>query len=137
MSRSHSETISCSTCRNIQEFTVWESVNVSVDPELKQLLLNGDLTTFHCANCGHEAHVAFDCLYHDMDRSLALWLKYPDDSGTAHIDPAALGLLSAIDSKYKCRIVTSFHELLDKIRVFEDGFSIQNYFELTHLDSPL
>ena len=123
MSRKHEETIGCSSCRTQQDFTVWDSVNVSVDPSLKQSLLDGDLTTFRCPRCRHEAHVAYDCLYHDMDSSLAVWLKYPEPHRALKIDPAATAVFSKIIDNYTCRIVASFHELLDKIRVFDDGFT--------------
>lgn len=122
MSHNHQEMVDCSYCRAQQPFTVWDSVNVWVDPKLKQSLLNGDLTTFRCQHCGHEAHVAYDCLYHDMDRSLAIWLKYPEPDGSFNIDRAAKAMFSTLGENYTCRIVASFHELLDKIRVFDDGF---------------
>jgi len=122
VSRNHQETIGCSQCGNHQDFVVWDSVNVSVDPNLKKSLMDGDLTTFICSNCGNEAHVEFDCLYHDMDNSLAIWLKHPDADGLVSVDPRALEMFSSFMENYTRRIVTSFHELLDKIRIYDDGF---------------
>ncbi|MBT4502597.1 MAG: hypothetical protein HOC74_33000 [Gemmatimonadetes bacterium] len=58
MSSSRKEILRCSNCSAEQPFTVWESINVSVDPKLKQPLLSGDLTKFWCRRCGNEAHVA-------------------------------------------------------------------------------
>lgn len=123
MSRSRKVTIRCSSCGREQPFVAWESINVSVDPDLKQLLLDGVLTTFRCDYCGHEAHIEYDCLYHDMDRNLALWLKYPGSDGQARVDPLTKGLFSAVCPTHTRRLVYSFHELVDKIRVFDDGLS--------------
>ncbi len=122
MSSFHEETIGCSSCGTQESFTVWDSVNVSVDPNLKRSLFDGDLTTFRCPRCRHEAHLAYDCLYHDMDKSLAIWLKYPEPDGSAEIDPATAMFSTFVDN-YTCRKVVSFHELLDKIHVFDDGFT--------------
>jgi len=123
MSRSHEVMITCPSCGQGQPFVVSESINVSVDPDLKQSLLEGALTTLRCRRCGHEAHVEYDCLYHDMDRFLKVWLKYPDADGKFQIDPAAEAMFSIFAHTYTCRLVHSYHELLDKIRVFDDGFS--------------
>jgi hypothetical protein len=118
MSRNHEEPIRCASCNAQQDFTVWESINVTVDPHLKQSLLNGDLTTFRCKRCGNEAHVAYNCLYHDMDNSLAIWLKDEDDEE----NKAAKQMFLAATHLKTTRTVRTLHELFDKIRVFDDGF---------------
>lgn len=123
MSLGEEQPISCSRCRQEQPFTVWSSVNVTEDPKLKDQLLTHELTTFRCSRCGHEAHVAFDLLYHDMDKRLAIWLKYPDDTGRFGVDPLARDLFAAITDEYTCRRVPSFQELLEKILVFDSGLN--------------
>ena len=117
MSRSRQEAIRCSRCNGQQPFTVWESINVTVDPDLKKPLLDGNLTTFHCNRCENEAHVAHDCLYHDMDRSLAIWLKAKD---TSESRKAKQMFLAATQIK-NSRTVRTAHELCDKIRIYDDG----------------
>lgn len=123
MSRSNQEKILCPSCGEGQLFTIWDSINVSIDPDLKTQLLKGELATMRCRNCEEETHVEYDCLYHDMDRFLALWLKYPGDDVTAQIDPAMGGNFPDLTTKYVCRLIPSFHELLDKICIFDDGFT--------------
>lgn len=117
MSRTRQETIRCSRYNAEQPFTVWESINVTVDPKLKKLLLDGGLTTFRCNRCGNEAHVSYDCLYHDMDRSLAIWLKEADDDES---EVAKQVFLTATQIKTS-RTVRTMQELYDKIRIFDDG----------------
>lgn len=118
MSRSHQEPIRCVNCNAQEDFTIWESINVTVDPNLKPSLLNGDLTTFCCKRCGNRAHVAYDCLYSDMEKSLAIWLKDKDDEES---QVAKQIFLAATESRIT-RTVRTLHELYDKIRVFDDGF---------------
>lgn len=118
MSRSHQEPIRCSSCNAQQDFTVWESINVTIDPNLKQALLNGDLTTFRCNRCGAEAHVAYDTLYHDMDNSLMIWLKDEDND----MSEVAKQMFRGATELKTTRTVRTVHELIDKIRLFDDGF---------------
>jgi hypothetical protein len=61
-------TITCPTCQHQQAFTAWQSINVTLNPELKQKLLDRSLVTFHCEKCGQAAGVNQELLYHDMDR---------------------------------------------------------------------
>ena len=76
MSKNHTETIKCPSCRKKQTFTIWDSVNVSIDPQLKQKLLNRELTTFICKHCGVDANIESNCLYHDMEKGILVWLMY-------------------------------------------------------------
>ena len=118
MSRSRQEKLRCTKCGNQQSFTVWESINVTVDPDLKGRLLSGELTTFRCKTCGNEGHVAYNCLYHDMDNALAIWLS-DDDSDNENA--RARHLFSSTVQLEITRKVRTIHELYDKIRVFDDG----------------
>ncbi len=124
MSLRRQENVTCPHCGEQQVFTVWDSINVSVDPEAKRQLLRDELMTLHCRRCGRDTHVAYDCLYHDMDRSLLIWLKHPDENGNARVPPAAEAI-SALwwDEGYTRRLVTSSHELIEKVLVFDAGLS--------------
>jgi hypothetical protein len=122
MSLNREERITCPVCGHQQSFVVWHSINVSVDPSLKEPLLHGRLTTFQCGRCSESTHVAYDLLYHDMDHLLAIWLKYPEDDGSFGIDDAAKDLFPLLRDRYVCRLVLSFQELVEKMRIFDDGF---------------
>ena len=119
MSRSHEEMVNCPNCGTQQSFTVWDSINVSVDPNLKEPLLTGKLSTFCCSHCGCESNFIHDTLYHDMDKSLAIWLNVEDDPES---EKAKQMFSSASETKI-CRIVRTLHELYDKILIFDDDFN--------------
>ena len=121
MTLSHVGTIKCSRCSHKQPFTFWESINVSVDPKLKQQLTRGELTTCVCQSCGLEMHITVDCLYHDMDKKVAIWLRYSDEQ-LSDKEINSRETFSTI-TKCTCRVVRSFPDLIDKIRVFDDNFS--------------
>jgi len=122
MSLNHIGAIKCSKCGAKQSFTFWESINVSVDRNLKERLTRGELTTFVCEKCGLEGHVTFNCLYHDMDKQLAIWLRYPDEQPSTQ-EVKLREAFSTMTKGYTCRVVRSFPDLIDKIRVFDDDFS--------------
>lgn len=46
---------------------MWSSVNVTIDPELKEQLFNAEINRFACKRCGHEAFMPVSLLYHDME----------------------------------------------------------------------
>lgn len=122
MSQSHYETVVCPGCQNAKKFAVWDLINVTKDPLLEAPLLSGELTTFRCRKCKTETPIRRDLLYHDMLRKFALWLKHPGGNSPA-LATAAASLLASLSSDYACRLVASFDELAEKIRLTRDGHS--------------
>lgn len=123
MSSSHKEMITCPTCGHQQPFEVWDSLNASNNPELKEKLMHGDLTTMVCEECQAAVFVKFDMIYHDLDEKLMILLRYPDENGDVpEFDPESLGLVKAMGDEYILRSVYNFPDLLEKIRIFDDGF---------------
>lgn len=60
--------IDCPGCAEKQDVTVWYSLNTSLDPEAKHLLLAGKINVFHCRKCALESFIPVEFLYHDMDK---------------------------------------------------------------------
>ncbi len=121
MSKSHNENIVCPTCGHKQKFQVWDSINASQDPELKEKLLKGDLAEMVCEKCQSHVFVKFDMIYHDLDKKLMVLLRYPDDEGNVPgFDNEALGLVKAMGDDYSLRAVYTYPDLLEKIRIFDD-----------------
>jgi len=96
---------------------VWESVNVSLDPELKRKLMSGELTRFTCDACGHTADVVYSILYHDMEKQLMVWMvpsgEVPQDDG------GFSALLAGGMAQYTRRLVASRNALVEKILIFD------------------
>ena len=79
MSVSRDIRIDCTECGFDQATTIWSSINVTIDPELKLRLLSGDINSFSCQKCGQATFVAVPLLYHDMDNQFCVQF-YPPDS---------------------------------------------------------
>lgn len=118
MSKPSIENITCPQCGSGQEFTIWQSVNVTLDPELKEQLLRGQLTAFTCSRCGHTSDVAYSLLYHDMTRKFMVMLSYDDGPPEPELGPMA-GIMSKMMSDMRLRMVRSRNELVEKILLFD------------------
>lgn len=69
MSRSQPYSLTCS-CGTQFTATVYEAVNVTLEPPLLYTLLAGLLNVATCPNCGRRAAIARPFLYHDVARGL-------------------------------------------------------------------
>lgn len=58
--------LQCPHCGNTQETIVWQSLNVTLDPELKQKLLAAEINLFKCKKCHKKTFINAPLLYHDM-----------------------------------------------------------------------
>jgi len=69
MTRKRSLDLDCPKCEAKQSVTVYDSINVSLEPGLREKLLNGEINFFQCEKCGERAFIQLPLLYHDMKRS--------------------------------------------------------------------
>jgi len=121
MSQSESTTITCPGCKHEQQFTIWHSVNVTLDPTLKEKVLDRSLTTFECENCGYTVTIEQNLLYHDMESRLMI-LRRPKQDEPEELADESFGLLSTLSGKgYDYRLVTTMNELVEKVLIWEDG----------------
>jgi predicted RNA-binding Zn-ribbon protein involved in translation (DUF1610 family) len=115
MSLSNSITLTCPACGHQQAFTVWQSINATHDPGLKESLLDRSLVTFHCEQCGHTAGVNQGLLYHDMDRQVMIMLGCQSPDELEAPEP----LVQEFQAQYSLRLVRSMNELIEKVLVLD------------------
>lgn len=122
MSSKIDESIDCPACGLNQTSPLWESVNVTLNPELKEQLMRRELNKFVCTGCGHQAVIASNLLYHDMEKKFMIWMV-PQDNGetprNVDLDPA----LQKFGERYTLRMLGSYNALLEKIRILDDGMN--------------
>jgi CpXC protein len=68
--------IPCQHCQFPNTVDVWSAVNVREDPELKDLLLGGELNMAECSSCKKVFHAEHFLLYHDPDAEFMAFV-YP------------------------------------------------------------
>ena len=124
MSRPIQETVACPECSAQSAFTIWTSLNVTVDPEQKQALIMGDLFRFTCPTCAATTQFVYPLLYHDAEKRVMIWFVPPDKSGRGEPPPdpgvGAGGARAALEG-YTLRAVRSVNELLEKVLTFDAG----------------
>jgi predicted nucleic-acid-binding Zn-ribbon protein len=120
MSMSEQTAVECPQCTREQFITHWQSVNVTLDPDLKGKLLDRTLVTFTCENCGYLAEVYHPLLYHDMERRLMVFLgeETPDDATSEGVFGSPE---SSVRTGYTFRVVGSINELIEKILIWDAG----------------
>ncbi|WP_324725999.1 CpXC domain-containing protein [Actomonas aquatica] len=116
MSQSAVTQISCPSCGHDQDFTLWNSINVGLDPDKKSALKNGSLTRFTCAKCAHETDVNYPILYHDPAHAFMVWLHV----GEGEVDTDTLPGGEVLEG-YHLRVVASRNALIEKTHVLEQG----------------
>jgi len=81
--------IACPTCRTQFVGDVYQIVDVSQQPELKEMLLSGYLNLVQCPSCGTVTQVGTPVLYHDPTHELFM-VHVPMEMGLNHDDEQRL-----------------------------------------------
>jgi hypothetical protein len=94
MSIEREYTLTCS-CGRMFHADLYDSVNVTADPELRASILARNLNVVECPRCHRQAYVDKPFLYHDMERELLLYI-YP-----AACAPQEAGLRAEISRRVR------------------------------------
>ena len=122
MSLNSIQEVNCPQCGNTQNFVRWDSVNVTLDPDLKEKVLNRDIMTFECEKCDQKTVFIYQFLYHDMDKKILIHLVPEDEYNDVKFDSLKLDYPDFFVDQYRLRIVNSLDELIEKILIFEEDF---------------
>jgi Zn ribbon nucleic-acid-binding protein len=105
----------CPACKYPNSVEVWSVVNVKEDPELKDILLGGELNMAECVSCKHVFYAEHFIIYHESDRELMAFvytLANRDDAETwkakTATDFAAFQENAGPDNQLKYKPVTLF-----------------------------
>jgi hypothetical protein len=120
MSRSATQTVTCPHCGHEQDFMRWDSVNVELNPELRQGILSGALFMFVCGGCGQRVEVAYDMLYHDPVGRRMFWLRTAELMSREDAQ-AAVRAFGPAREGYAFRIVLDRFALVEKILLVAAG----------------
>lgn len=137
MERTHN--LSCPKCGNNQDIPIWESINVKLNPELRDKLFKGEINIFACSKCSESTILNIPLLYHDMDNHFCVQY-YPsgqldDDTffenftknGYLHYDEKTAAWINETNSLYivQPHIVFSMLELIFYV-IFREGILRNN-----------
>jgi len=77
MSTRAKQNVKC-LCERKFEVDLWDSVNVTKNPELKKVLLNGELNVVVCPSCGLLFYAEKFLIYHDEKKKYLFYIYCHD-----------------------------------------------------------
>ena len=119
MSKPDTISSKCPTCQNAFSMTVWSSVNVTLDPDLRKQVLSGEIRDHVCSRCDQKLTINRDLIYHDMNRKFMISYLATDDGRTRSMSTDFLSSSRSLFQNYRLRFVTSWNQLREKIAIFE------------------
>ena len=124
MSMHHEVGITCPKCQKAGVFTVWDSINTKLDPDMKDRVKSLEAFRYHCGHCGTDVQVDYGFLYHDMDHHFMVFYAPTDKDQemptaiwpTARINSRPWSRRQAMSSAW-----SAASRFVGKIAIFEAG----------------
>ena len=101
------------------ETTIFESLNTDFAPDVIETVISGERFAGKCLNCGFEAHLEYDMLYHDMKHGAAIWVVH--DNGPEYARKVAEVRETELLPYAMTRIVPNMDALREKAACLESG----------------
>ena len=127
MSRNSKETITCPKCNTKGDFTVWGSLNVNLDPKMKEKVLDYSIFKYTCPNCGETFNIQYDFLYHDMNRKYMIQMVTEEErmeevvNNFVEVKKTMKKEFAKENFDEKVRVVLGPNELKEKILIFDNN----------------
>jgi hypothetical protein len=100
--------------------TIWQSINVDLDPEMREQVLSDQAYTFVCPSCRFRQGLAYTSLYHDQSQKfMVYWL--PNADSMQEKDFSELNKNAIQQPGYRLRVVSTLNRLKEKILIFGHG----------------
>lgn len=122
MSQEHTETIKCPKCGAEGNFTIWESINADLNPELKEKILNEELFVWTCPGCGAQIFIPAGTVYHDMKRKTMLIFDFNNEEAKSESEIEIPEMFSNLGD-YQFRIVHNLMDMKEKILILDSGLN--------------
>lgn len=121
MTKITNDLFTCPSCKKESKFVKYDSVNVTLQPELREKVLSGTIFDWVCPYCGETLSIRYNLLYHDMDRAFQVYYSPSNSSETNK-------MINDLLTKYPgmrclCRTVETLNDLREKIYIFEAGLN--------------
>ena len=121
MSFSKDIMIDCPKCKKRKAFKIWQSVIVTEDFNLRDMVFSGEIFTFSCDECKAKAFIAYPMIYHDYERKFFIYFN-PDNKFESLVETEG----------YTTKKTSDYLEMLEMIKIFEDEISEEKVEELKY-----
>ena len=109
----------CSKCGQQQTVTVYRSINIAENPELKDKVRDGSLFLWECPHCGQVNLARYETLYHDPAAKLMVWLIPEGEISETQMQ--AITMHTKAMGGYTLRRVNDMGSLMEKVLVSDAG----------------
>ena len=121
MTKISNKPLTCPSCGYHGEYKMYDSVNVTLEPKLREKVLSGTIFDWVCPHCGESISIRYNMLYHDMDRGFQVYYSPRHSSETNK-------MMNNLLTRYRgmrclCRTVETLNDLREKIYIFEEGLN--------------
>ncbi len=124
MTNFHQVLAQCPVCFNEESLTIWDTIDASTDPDLREKLLHKTLQSLECRNCGHSTLIASPLTYFDPGLDLLSECRPDLDREQLQKRLEELQLEAATDEASRaeasfCRLTATTNDLIEKIHARE------------------
>lgn len=109
----------CSKCGQQHKVTVYRSINVGENPELKAKVRDGSLFLWECPHCGQVNLAKYETLYHDPAAKVMIWLIPSGEVSETQMQ--AITMHTKAMGGYTLRRVNDMGSLMEKVLAFDAG----------------
>ena len=109
----------CSKCGQQQKVTVYRSINISDNPELKDKVRDGSLFLWECPHCGQVNLARYETLYHDPAAKLMVWFIPQGEISETQMQ--AITMHTKAMGGYTLRRVNDMGSLMEKVLICDAG----------------
>lgn len=115
MSKSREIQYTCPYCGKEFQTTIYESINVKEDVDLKDNCMSGDIFKHLCPHCHTDFMIQNPLVYMDYDLKFMLWVSTED------VPDQVVQLAKPLHEKgYKLRRCETIQQFTEKLQIFED-----------------
>ena len=113
----------CPHCHNT--FTINEriSINVTLDPGLKNKVLKGKIFRHTCPNCQQESMVLYNTMYHDMEKHIMIYFMIGATEREYRIPIGANNFGDFAGDDYALRLEVDYNGFRERVRMLDMGFN--------------
>ena len=109
----------CSKCGQQNTVTVYRSINIAENPELKDKVRDGSLFLWECPHCGQVNLARYETLYHDPAAKLMVWLI--PEGEISETQMKAITMHTKAMGGYTLRRVNDMGSLMEKVLITDAG----------------
>lgn len=108
--------ITCPHCNHQQDFTLYDVINVSNEPALKNMVMSFELFKETCESCSNIIPVSYQTIYHDFDLKLIVVLDPTLEKSSQDVNELLEKEYGDLEG-YQIRLVSNPDELKEKIQL--------------------